>query len=581
MARIGTVGVLFAIGISGGALACGDKLPLIPPVPARDTTVYSVAVIPLSGTVKVGEHLQHAAQVQCRGSCWRGPPDTWRRQTASTNRTTCSWCPWLENMSATLRVPIGMRGAAPHAHGRQLAAGYSDPTTDAFLPPRNTTGSVDLPRHVRRTASGRTLAAAQTVEVIVNPLAQGLRLWFDIDRVTKRMDHPSPHTVVDTAPLPSRVIRFIQASRLPKVRGSRALLRMPNRDLVMFGVSYGEPHDCPAGCAYSSAIGLYYKGSVGWVFVEDMDERDRGEMRSRLDSFPSSALDRQILTQGFLDTLYHTAGGREADLIRDLVIRHPALPRSVLADQVERLYEAPDEGLRKLIARLPSVRDDVDLLTLLAYLPYDGGKEAAIKRLTALIPRLVHDSSTPARTMFIVARAIQISEDTTLVRRVAEHPSVRDNTGDPRGAFGQPSRAAPPDDREPSRLAARARRPRGISRDGRTGGDHRSRQASARRSGGGHEQGRAARARERGIESGNPMGRIAPTARRGASWARLYVQAHSLAGHSAGGRDRPRALGVWPISELGWDHAYTICSDRLRSCLLRRAERHDLSGQHS
>ena len=66
MARIGTVGVLFAIGISGGALACGDKLPLIPPVPARDTTVYSVAVIPLSGTVKVGEHLQHAAQVSAR-----------------------------------------------------------------------------------------------------------------------------------------------------------------------------------------------------------------------------------------------------------------------------------------------------------------------------------------------------------------------------------------------------------------------------------------------------------------------------------------------------------------------------------
>ena len=337
----------------------------------------------------------------------------------------------LENMSGrTLRVPIGMRGDSITAvqHGRQLAAGYSRPYHEM---PFFHHAIQRVPWTFRAT-SGELRpgerSAAQTVEVIVNPLAQGLRLWFDIDRVTKRMDHPSPHTVVDTAPLPSRVIRFIQASRLPKVRGSRALLRMPNRDLVMFGVSYGEPHDCPAGCAYSSAIGLYYKGSVGWVFVEDMDERDRGEMRSRLDSFPSSALDRQILTQGFLDTLYHTAGGREADLIRDLVIRHPALPRSVLADQVERLYEAPDEGLGKLIAGLPSVRDDVDLLTLLAYLPYDGGKEAAIKRLTALIPRLVHDSSTPARTMFIVARAIQISEDTTLVRRVAEHPSVRDNT---------------------------------------------------------------------------------------------------------------------------------------------------------
>ena len=61
------------------------------------------------------------------------------------------------------------------------------------------------------------------------------------------------------------VLAFIQAQSLPLLRSSENCFRVD--PVVVFGVSYGRPHDCPAGCAYSGAYGLRSGTRVGWLRV--------------------------------------------------------------------------------------------------------------------------------------------------------------------------------------------------------------------------------------------------------------------------------------------------------------------------
>jgi hypothetical protein len=228
---------------------------------------------------------------------------------------------------------------------------------------------------------------------------------------------------------------FVDSAGLDSVKDVRIAFRLAARDLTLFEVRFGRAMDCPSGCFWSNALGLQYGNAVGWLRMEDYGRRDVMDLYTiHRDSFPRSAVDAYLLSPAFLDTLTrvyaHAWRQQVVRDVRDFIVRDPRLPRATLVRHVEALYGVPniyDWKIGKLLATLPRVQNDVELLTLIAYLPYESGKSEATYRLQTLAPQLVHDTTTPARTLFLIAPTIHPDVDSVLFRRLLEHPHARTN----------------------------------------------------------------------------------------------------------------------------------------------------------
>ena len=344
----------------------------------------------------------------------------------------------LENSGTNpLALPVGMRGDSVTAvqHGRQLSVVYSERYhgLHSFGYFTNERPWTFRDREARTLAPGKR-SAVQTIEVTVGPLAQGLRLWFNVDGMTHPPApsgyHFGPAPRYD-APLPASVLRFVDSAGLPEIKDVRTVFRLDARGLVLFNVRFGPPLDCPSGCFYSSALGLQYGNAIGWLTMDDHSSahHDDGYPVQEM-AFPASAVDAYLLSPAFLDTLarvYDHVNLSVVWTLRDYIARDPRVPRATLVRHVERLYETPDWAFAKLLVGLPRVQDDVELLTLLAYLPYSFDLGEAAYRLQTLAPRLVRDSSTSARTLFLIARGIRPDAHPELFRLLLEHPQVRAN----------------------------------------------------------------------------------------------------------------------------------------------------------
>ena len=347
----------------------------------------------------------------------------------------------IENSGAApIRLPIGMRGDSITAvqHGQQLSELFSQPYHDM----RSFGFRTGRRPWTFRKAGTPTLAPGQrspvqTVRIAVGSLAQGLRFWFSAERIHDGPLFPEEYVGPPPRydePLPASVRRFVNSAGLDTVKDVRTVFRLADRDLTLFEVRFGPALDCASGCFWSSALGLQYGKAVGWLTMEDYGRRDAMDRSSiHRDSFPAAAVDAYLLSPAFLDTLtraYAHAWQQNVRDVRDYIVRDPRLPRAILVQHVEALYHVPgifDWKIGKLLAGLPRVQDDVELLTLLAYLPYESGKSEALYRLQTLAPRLVHDTATPARALFLVAPTIRPDVDSALFRRLLEHPHVRGN----------------------------------------------------------------------------------------------------------------------------------------------------------
>lgn len=63
------------------------------------------------------------------------------------------------------------------------------------------------------------------------------------------------------------VLEFVSAEPLPLLQRVERVFLMG--EVEGFRATYGHPMDCPAGCAYSVAIGLRCGSEVGWLAFED------------------------------------------------------------------------------------------------------------------------------------------------------------------------------------------------------------------------------------------------------------------------------------------------------------------------
>ena len=75
-------------------------------------------------------------------------------------------------------------------------------------------------------------------------------------------------------PPPHDVGAFVRSQSLPDVRSVTTVLSLTTDDGLLFFASYGQPHDCPAGCFYSRAYGLRFGGRIGWIRIHDYEGLD-------------------------------------------------------------------------------------------------------------------------------------------------------------------------------------------------------------------------------------------------------------------------------------------------------------------
>jgi hypothetical protein len=342
----------------------------------------------------------------------------------------------LENTGATIiTLPLGVRRDSVTAvqHGRQLPASLSRPYHEmVFVSSYDGQWEWSLGAGGGQALRPGERSPALTFVASVQPLAQGLRFWFGVERLHERRPSEQavpPRRAANTSPLSPLVQRFLLAAGLGQIRRSHAVFRLSDPDLTMFSVTFGKPNDCPSGCFYSSALGLQYKGSIGWLSMNNYDDQTLTTPQAfRRDSFPASAADAFLMSHALLDTMARALGSATAPGVtelRDFVARHPAVPRSTLVGHVESLYAVPDERFGRLLATAPRVRDDSELLTLLAYLPYEGGKTEARNRLIELAPTLIHDPTTSERTLFLLAQWAGRYVNTPLHRELRDHPNAR------------------------------------------------------------------------------------------------------------------------------------------------------------
>jgi hypothetical protein len=346
---------------------------------------------------------------------------------------------WENASDRALPVPISMRvdSAVPIQRGRQLPAffgrnfgsptffeGYEGPWT--FRAAATDASSL---------GSGQR-SGVLSVTMATNAHTQGVRIWLWADVLKKPPNRPfttpgwHPKRPV---PLGDAVTSFVRAAGFPKLRETTMDFYEARHDLRVFSVRYGEPQDCVGGCFYSTAIGLQVGPRLGWVKLWNYDGSARNAVRYVGDHmFRPTPDDAYVLSQEFTDTVAalhwrHSALVDQALL--PMVLQSPFVSRSRLVNYAKGLFIELDQALAAQLVDVPKVRQDAELLTLLANLPspYTWASDVARQVIQKRASELIARPDVSPRTLFVLATVLHPNSDSALMMSIAAHPNAKQN----------------------------------------------------------------------------------------------------------------------------------------------------------
>jgi len=233
------------------------------------------------------------------------------------------------------------------------------------------------------------------------------------------------------------VAKFVRSQRLPKPQAPRLLLAVPDQQLEVFAVSYGEPQDCMVGCFYSWLSGLRFAGKIGWM---DCDRSDHSRFDHPITCFDVDSTDRYLFTADLLARLDHLEEPAQSyswlarSVFRPMLVRDPDTPVAVLERFARELYAvAPDQFMERLLFENRRVQRSAAILTLLASPPdslarFYGGARAQAAQLLCdeLGDSLARDTTTPASTLLLIAEMLHRPYlRQALVRLLLANPRAR------------------------------------------------------------------------------------------------------------------------------------------------------------
>lgn len=198
---------------------------------------------------------------------------------------------------------------------------------------------------------------------------------------------PDPALSVVRAFVESQHRAFVRDQTLPKAQEIVEILRVPEEDLLVFSVNYGDPQDCWAGCFYSVGYGLKYGSTIGWMRVENYG---MAVDSARLVFYETSPTDHYLFTGDLfrrLQAAHHWIG--ENGLLH-MLVRSPHTPETTLLQIARGDYTPLHNYVAELLTQNPVVQRSREILTVLANLPVLQGDPygTARRRAQNLLQRL-------------------------------------------------------------------------------------------------------------------------------------------------------------------------------------------------
>lgn len=180
--------------------------------------------------------------------------------------------------------------------------------------------------------------------------------------------------------LDESIEEFVQSEPLGDPQEPELLLTVAEGDVQMFGVAFGQPRDCPAGCFFSRGYGLKFRGRIGWMGLDAYGGDD--SVRTEVTYFDVQPEDSQLFkdtTRAQLEAALTDDGRTLADPAYDQFLEMLAededTPSDTLLDLAELLHDQyrPATGLALLENSV--VRSNETILEVLAGLSASGYKQ--------------------------------------------------------------------------------------------------------------------------------------------------------------------------------------------------------------
>jgi hypothetical protein len=182
------------------------------------------------------------------------------------------------------------------------------------------------------------------------------------------------------------IIDFIESQMLPKPQHYKISFFNSQENVSVFKLNFGEPFDCPSGCAYSVGMGLKYKNKIGWLYLNGLSETDLIQK----DFYDIDSTEMYLFSESFWNELDKADQWNYRYALLPILVKDVNTPLNVLNRIAQGLYSFIDSYLGELLLLNIKVINDRTILTLLANLPvfqgdaYSSVREKAQQLLNGL-----------------------------------------------------------------------------------------------------------------------------------------------------------------------------------------------------
>ncbi len=191
----------------------------------------------------------------------------------------------------------------------------------------------------------------------------GIVLMAGCVQQIKTPDQPPKKTIE------SNIESFVNGFNFPKQQGINILLEIPEEDLQVFQVSYGEPQDCPSGCFYSKATGIKHNNKIAWISINNYDDFDIKDMQM----YDFDSTDNYLFTDIFFNKLKSKDDWVYQYAFLPLLAKDPSTPNETLLKIAKGLSSYIQPSLASSLLENPDVQQNKQILTIIANLPVFSG----------------------------------------------------------------------------------------------------------------------------------------------------------------------------------------------------------------
>ncbi|MBS3166942.1 hypothetical protein J4403_01905 [Candidatus Woesearchaeota archaeon] len=170
------------------------------------------------------------------------------------------------------------------------------------------------------------------------------------------------------------ITSFVSEPNFPKLQKINLLLDIPEKDIKVFDVKYGEPKDCESGCFYSRAVGIKNSDKIGWISISDYDNLDLNKLKV----YNFDEKDEYLFTKDFFNKLKAKDDWIYQYQFLKLLAEDSDVPNETLLRITEDLPSFIDTALALSLLKNPKIQENKQILTMIINLPY-GAPGSEIK----------------------------------------------------------------------------------------------------------------------------------------------------------------------------------------------------------